>query len=199
MINREGKIKRRRGFCSTKEAILNFDHERISRHSATAAMSDISLDNLRLYDLMTQSCTSILSLPVELIFSIFRDVRRLIGQRDFKHDAWGSMKAADEYMENLLAFALTYREWTTVAQSELLKNMILSGKPQAERLIGILKGSEALREYARAARQIRFGQRHQNYDGGKFNEMLNEIALYCPNVVEISCSGVPVRLEYFRK
>ena len=33
------------------------------------------------------------------LFSIFRDVRRLIGQRDFKHDAWGSMKASDQYAD----------------------------------------------------------------------------------------------------
>ena len=66
------EIERRRGFCSTKEAIKNFDHERVSRRSATGAMSDVPLGNLRLHDLVKRSRTSILSLPVELILNLSR-------------------------------------------------------------------------------------------------------------------------------
>jgi hypothetical protein len=137
-------------------------------------------------------------LPVELIIEIFRRVQKLIGRTDFKLECWESMQLDQEYYDNLLAFALSAKEWTAVAQAELFRDVILKNRNKTSGFLDALRGSEKLRGFSRAVTSLRFGNPYAYYKTECLGDDLDEIALYCPNVVEISCDKVPVALEYFR-
>jgi hypothetical protein len=139
-------------------------------------------------------------LPVELIIEIFRRVQKLIGRCDFKQDCWESMRLDQEYCNNLLAFALSSKEWTTIAQAELFRNIILNNQSKTGQFLESVRMSKELRSHAESSLSIRFGREERgDYDALELEDELDEIALYCPNVVEISCYRVIMRLEYFRK
>jgi hypothetical protein len=139
-------------------------------------------------------------IPVELILEIFRQVQKLIGRCDFKLDCYKSMRLDQEYHNNLLAFALSSKEWTAIAQAELFRNIILRNRSKTGRFLELVRGRKERSSHAESSLSIRFGGEVQGdyYTIGLADE-LDEIALYCPNVVEISCYQVAVRLEYFRK
>jgi hypothetical protein len=137
-------------------------------------------------------------LPVELIIEIFRRVQKLIGRYDFKLNWKQSMKLDQEYCNNLLAFALMRQEWTAIAQAELFRNIILNDQSKTGQFLKLVRGNMELRRYADSATSIRFGHLTVgDYDAEGLDDDLNEIALYCPNVVEISCFRVDVKLDYF--
>jgi hypothetical protein len=140
-------------------------------------------------------------LPVELIIEIFRAVQKLIGRYDFKRDWLLSMRLDQEYYNNLLAFALSSKEWTAIAQSELFRHVILKNRSKTGQFLRLVRHNKELRTHAESSVSIRFGGRAEavcNATGVGLGDHLGEIALYCLNVVEISCYGVHVRLEYFR-
>jgi hypothetical protein len=138
-------------------------------------------------------------LPVELIIEIFRAVQKLIGQYDFELDWNQSMKLDKEYHDDLLAFALSSKEWTAIAQAELFKKVILRNESETEQFLQLMRENKELRSHAEGAVSIRFGGQSQgDYDAEGLDDDLDEIALYCPTVVEISCYRVDVRLEYLR-
>jgi hypothetical protein len=124
-------------------------------------------------------------LPVELIIEIFRAVRPVSDQG---------------YYNNLRKFALSNKEWTAIAQAELFRNVILENRSKTGQFLELVRDNKELRSYAESAISIRLGGRSmKDYDAGGLGDDLDEIALYCPHVVEISCHRVDVRLEYFRK
>jgi hypothetical protein len=137
-------------------------------------------------------------LPVELIIEIFRRVQQLIGRCDFKRDFPQSMRLEQEYHNNLLAFALSSKEWTAIAQAELFRTIILKNRSKMRRFLEALRGSQKLQGFSRDVKSLNLGSYTNDYATEELGDDLDEIALYCPNVVEISCSGVGVRLEYFR-
>jgi hypothetical protein len=138
-------------------------------------------------------------LPVELIIEIFRAVQKLIGRRDFKLGWYTSMALEQEYHNNLLAFALSSKEWTAIAQAELFKNLILGNRRKTGRLLELVRDKKGFRNRAENAISIRFGEDTEVlYQATGSDNDLNKIALCCPNVVEISCYRVDVKLEYFR-
>ena len=138
-------------------------------------------------------------LPVELIIEIFRRVQKLIGRFDFKLTHVQSMMSAREYYNNLLAFALSSKEWTAIAQAELFRNIILKNRSKTVQFLKLVRENKELRRFADSATSIRFGgEREVLYEAAGLGDDLDEIALYCPTVVEISCYRVDVRLEYFR-
>jgi hypothetical protein len=138
-------------------------------------------------------------LPVELILEIFRRVKKLIGRYDFKLNYRESMEQDQEYYNNLLAFASSSKEWTAIAQAELFRNIILKNRSKAGQFLELVRENKELRRYAGSAISIRLGRKSvKDYDARGLGDDLDEIALYCPNVVEISCYNVDFRLEYFR-
>ncbi len=138
-------------------------------------------------------------LPVELILEIFRAVQKLIGRYDFKREWLLSMKFEQEYYNNLLAFALSSKEWTAIAQAELFRNIILRNRSKTGQFLELVRERKEFRSHAESAISVTFGRQYQgDYDVMGLDGDLEEIALYCPNIVEISCYRVDVKLEYFR-
>jgi hypothetical protein len=121
----------------------------------------------------------------------------LIGRKDFELNGWTSMKLHQEYHNNLLAFALSSREWTAIAQAELFRHIILKNRNKTGQFLEAVRGSEKLRGFSGDVKSLNLGYRHNDYETEGLGDDLDEIALYCPNMVEISCYGVDVRLGYF--
>jgi hypothetical protein len=110
------------------------------------------------------------------------------------------MNLHQEYHNNLFAFALSSKEWTAIAQAELFRNIILNNQSKTGQFLKLVRENKELRRYADSATSIRFGgEAMGGFDMTGLDDDLDEIALYCPNVVEISCYRVIMRLEYFRK
>jgi hypothetical protein len=137
-------------------------------------------------------------LPAELIIEIFRRVQKLIGRVDFNQAPWDSLKLDQEYYDNLLAFALSAKEWTAIAQAELFRHIILKDRSKMGRFLEALRGNEKLRELSRGVTSLNLGSSSRIFEVEGLGDDLDEIALYCPNVVEVSTLQVDVRLEYFR-
>jgi hypothetical protein len=137
-------------------------------------------------------------LPVELIIEIFRRVQKLIGRTDFKLECWESMQLDQEYHNNLLAFALCSKEWTAIAQAELFRNTVLRNRSKTGQFLQLVRQNKELRSHAESAVSIRFGEGDEGYDAEGLGDDLDEVALYCPNLVDVLCWRVDVRLEYFR-
>jgi hypothetical protein len=137
-------------------------------------------------------------LPVELIIEIFRRVQKLIGRKDFYWAGDASMALDQEYCNNLLAFALSTKEWTAIAQAELFRHIILKNRSKMSRFMESLRGSEKLRGFSRNVTSLNFGSQSNNYWTKGLGDDLDEIALYCPYLLEVSPYRVDVRLEYFR-
>jgi hypothetical protein len=129
-------------------------------------------------------------LPVELIIEIFRAVQKLIKGGE----AWG----VQVYYNNLRAFALSNKEWTAIAQAELFRTVILENRSKTSRFLEAVRGSEKLREFCRAVTSLTMGRKYYSYETEGLGDDLDEIARYCPNLVDVSCCNVGVRLEYFR-
>jgi hypothetical protein len=143
---------------------------------------------------------TVLWLPVELILEILRTVQKLIGGCDFKLDCWESMKLHQEYYNNLRAFALSSKEWTAIAQAELFRHIILKNRSKTGQFHKLVRDNKELRSHAEGVISIRFGGKAMGgFDMTGLDDDLDEIALFCPHVVEISCYQVAVGLDYFRK
>jgi hypothetical protein len=138
-------------------------------------------------------------LPVELIIEIFRAVQKLIGRFEFKLRYRLSMRLDQEYHNNLLAFALSSKEWTAIAQAELFKNVILRNRSKTGQFLKLVRDNKELRRYADSVTSIRFGEwTVGDHEVEGLGDDLDEITLYCPNVVEVSCYEVNVTPVYFR-
>jgi hypothetical protein len=137
-------------------------------------------------------------LPVELIIEIFRRVQGLLGRKDFSQAPCDSMNLDQEYCNNLQAFALSTIEWTAIAQAELLRNIILKNRSKMRRFLEALRGSQKLQGFSRGVKSLKLASAIDDNETEELGDDLVEISLYCPDVVEISCFGVNVRLESFR-
>ncbi len=138
-------------------------------------------------------------LPVELIIEIFRRVQKLIGRKDFSQAPYDSMKLDQEYTKDLLAFASSSKEWTAIAQAELFRNIILKNRSKTGQFLKLVRENEQFRSHAESTISIRFGGDAEGvFDMQGLDDELDGIALYCPNVVEISCLKSFMKLESFR-
>jgi hypothetical protein len=135
-------------------------------------------------------------IPIELILEIFS--QKLIGRCDFRICSFESMRLDQAYNNNLLNFALTCKEWSAIAQSELFKNLILGSRRDTGRFLELVGGSATFRGYASGTSTLRVGHAYADYEVDGLSGDLDEIALRCPNVVEISCFKVSIKLEIFR-
>jgi hypothetical protein len=134
---------------------------------------------------------SMIWIPVEIILEIFRAVQKLI-------EAGGAWEL-QEYHDNLLAFALSNKEWTAIAQAELFRHVKLKNRSKMNRLLEAARGSEKLRGFSCDVTSLQLGYHTHDYEVEGLGDDLDEIALYCPNIVDVTCCKVDVRLEYFGK
>jgi hypothetical protein len=108
------------------------------------------------------------------------------------------MRLNQEYYNNLLAFALSSKEWTAIAQAELFRHITMKDRIKMNRFLEAVRGSEKLRGFSRAVTSLNLGNYAHGYKVEGLGDDLGEIAFYCPNLVDVSCWNVDVRLEYFR-
>jgi hypothetical protein len=137
-------------------------------------------------------------IPPELILQMYREVNLALGQRDFRINALAAMNLDQEYYRNLLAYALIGREWTAIAQAELFTNLILRTRAQTGQFLEMLRKNPELRAQAEGIRRIRLGRDGGNYAGSNLKAVFDNLAVYCPNIVEVSCCRVSVELACFR-
>jgi hypothetical protein len=142
------------------------------------------------------------SLLTELNLKIIHHVRDSILTSTLVLDSWASMTQRAEYKAFLLLMASYHRHCTALAQSELFHHIILKDRDKTRLLLKLLRkrGNGVFRTYAESASSIRLGYQSsskQDYDNLK--EPLDELAGYCPNIVEISCAYVDTTLSDFRE
>jgi hypothetical protein len=140
------------------------------------------------------------SLPTELNLKILHHVKGSIRNATFTSDAETAVKHGAAYNEFLLQMASYDRHWTALAQSELFHHIILANESRTRLLLKLLRteGNEVFLEYAERASSIGLGvPAGLNYL--KLKEHLEELAEYCPNVVDISCAHVDTQFSDFRE
>jgi hypothetical protein len=143
------------------------------------------------------------SLPTELNLKILHHVKGSIRNATFTSDAETAVKHGTAYNNKFLLQMASYdRYWTALAQSELFHHIILADEDRTRLLLKLLRTSDngVFKTYAAKTSSIRLGHAKGNnreYHGSK--EHLNELAEYCPNVVEISCFDLETKFSDFRE
>jgi hypothetical protein len=139
------------------------------------------------------------SIPNELKLQILHHHRDLLPDLPFAARPVQAMARDDGYNTFLLRMSLYHREWTALAQSELFYRIILANERKTELLLKLLRQKEVFAGYAKSAKSIRVGRRYGRYDGTGLKASLDEIAIYCPEIVEL-CANTTFgfRLEYLR-
>jgi hypothetical protein len=79
-------------------------------------------------------------IPVEIILEIFRAVQALIERYGFTANGVLSKRRDQTYYNNLLAFALSSKEWTDIAQEELFRICYFEESRHDESLPGRSEG-----------------------------------------------------------
>jgi hypothetical protein len=139
------------------------------------------------------------SIPNELKLQILHRYRGFLPDPAFDAQPILAMDHDNAYNELLLRMALFRREWTALAQSELFHRIILADGRKTELLLKLLREKEVFADYAKSAKSIRVGRRYGHYAGTGLKDSLEEIASYCPEIVELSCAmSFGFRLEYLR-
>jgi hypothetical protein len=109
-----------------------------------------------------------------------------------------SIRLDQEYCNNLLAFALSNKEWTAIAQAELFRYVVLKNRSKTGQFLEAVRGSEKLRGLSSDVTSLCLFGRDHNYETDGLGDDLDEIALYCPRLVEVSTCLVVIKMEYFR-
>jgi hypothetical protein len=139
-----------------------------------------------------------LSLPVELRLPIIHHIRDSMPSSLFEDDAHGWIRGNQRFYKVLIALSLYHREWTTIAQSELFRNVYIQVPEKLKSLLDLLHGSEESRDYMKHNRSaVLGGNRYWLYSGGRRDD-LDELADYCPDLVEMSCYDMNIQLVEFR-
>jgi hypothetical protein len=143
------------------------------------------------------------SLPTELNLKVLHLVRDSIPNEAFTSNADASMTHAAEYNALLLRMARYHRHWTALAQSELFHHIILADENKPRLLLKLLRKRRngVFRSYADKASSMRLGNEITGYaqDYDDLKDHLDELAGYCPNIVEISCACVNTLFSDFRE
>jgi hypothetical protein len=142
------------------------------------------------------------SLPTELNLNILHHVRDSIPNALFTSNDDTAIAHGEGYNAFLLRVARYHRHWTASAQSELFHHIILHDGDKTRLLLKLLSKTENdhPRTYAQTTSSIIVGHSdgfNQDYDN--LNEHLDELAQYCPNIVEISCASVNTKFSDFRE
>ncbi len=139
-----------------------------------------------------------LSLPLELRLPIIHHIRDSIPSPLFEDHAQGWIYAIEELYKALIALSLYHREWTAIAQSELFKNLYIRDAEKMKSLLDLLHGSEESRDYMKHSRSAVFGGNLYWYFPGGRDDDLDELADYCPDLAEMSCYRMDLKLAEFR-
>ena len=139
-----------------------------------------------------------LSLPVELRLPIIHHIRDSIAWTSFDYDVDASILAIQDFYKVLIALSLLHREWTAIAQSELFRNLYIRDAEKMKSLLDLLHGSEESRDYMKHSRSAVFGGNLYWYVPGGRDDDLDELADYCPDLAEMSCYRMDLKLAEFR-
>jgi hypothetical protein len=141
-----------------------------------------------------------LSLPVELRLQTIRHIRDSIPSPLFEDDAPGSIRAIEALYQILVALSLYHREWTAIAQSELLRHLYIRDAGKLKLLLKLLRAEGVFRGYTTHSLSALLGQENNYWRcaGGLGDEHLGELADYCHHLGEISCYHLHIPLMRFR-
>jgi hypothetical protein len=104
-----------------------------------------------------------ISLPVELKQQIFHHNRDSLPILEtFETHPTQHMRHDQDYVRELLRYGLVSKDWISVSQSELFKNLIIPDDKKFRSFLSLLKRKKAFRVFALKATTIRFGQRVHN-------------------------------------
>jgi hypothetical protein len=138
-----------------------------------------------------------LSLPVELRLPIIHHIHDSIYWPSFEDSAYGTIQAITQYNAVLASLALYHREWTAIAQFELFRNLYIRDEGKMKSLLDLLRGGNELRGYIKHSRRAVLGGIFYWFLS-RVSDDLIELAEYCPDLEEISCSRMDVPLVGFR-
>jgi hypothetical protein len=143
--------------------------------------------------------SAMLSLPVELRLPIIHHIRDSIPWPSFEEvDASGSIGALKEFYKVIIALSRYHPEWTPIAQSELFRNIYAGDEKGMKLLLQLLRGDGKFREYTKHSRSALIGEPNRQWgDSGRLEGYLGKLAEYCPDLEELSCYDMQVRLVGF--
>jgi hypothetical protein len=140
-----------------------------------------------------------LSLPVELRLQTIRHIRDSIPSPLFEDDARGSIRAIEVLYQILVALSLCHREWTTIAQSELFRNLYIQDAEKMKLLLSLLHGSREARGYIKHSRSAVLGGKSDRWRHSRgLGDDLDKFADYCPDLAEMSCFNMEIQVVEFR-
>ncbi len=139
------------------------------------------------------------TIPNELKLQILHHHRGLLPDPPFTVWPIGVMEHDEAYNYLLLDMYLLHREWTALAQSELFHRIILVDEFNTELLLKLVRENQVFADYAKSAKSITFGAINYRRDGIWLKHSIDEIASYCPEIVELSyCNLDDVPLQHLR-
>jgi hypothetical protein len=138
-----------------------------------------------------------LSLPVELQLQTIHYIRDSITWTLFEDSAYHTIVAIKQYNKVLIALSLYHREWTAIAQSELLRNLYIRDAKKLKLLLKVLRRTENYRGYTQHRRSALLGGRRYWSDSRGVRNDLIKLADYCPDLDEITCYHMDVQLLVF--
>jgi hypothetical protein len=142
--------------------------------------------------------TIMLSLPVELRLPVIRHIQDSIPSPLFEHNADEAIRTIQEFNKVLIALSLYHREWTAIAQSELFRNLYIQGPRKMKLLLELLRRSEEFKPYIKDSRSALLEGDLHWYDLSGIKYDLDELAAYCPNIEEVTCSCMSIQMTDFR-
>ena len=134
----------------------------------------------------------------ELNLKILHRVRDSIPDATLTSDFRTSLAHRAKFNAFLLRMARYHRHWTVSAQSELFHHIILENEGKLRSLLNLLRDVEnsVIRKYAEKSSSIAVGDDFtEGYE--QLKEDLDELAGYCPNIVEVSCDALNTQLSDF--
>jgi hypothetical protein len=139
-----------------------------------------------------------LSLPVELRLPIIHHIQDSIPTPLFEDYPIDSIRAIQEFYKVLIALSLYHREWTTIAQSELFRNLFIRDEGKLELLLELLRGDGEFKVYIQQSRRAVLGGNRWWYFPGGRDDDLDELADHCPDLAEMSCVRTEIHLVKLR-
>jgi hypothetical protein len=140
-----------------------------------------------------------LSLPVELRLPIIQHIRDSIPTPLFEFDPEAAIDFCKYYNKILITLSLYHREWKAIAQSELFRNLYIRDARKMKLLLELLRRDGDFREYIKYSRSALLGERNRKWaDAGGLQDYFDELVEYCPDLAEMNCYWMNLKLVEFR-
>jgi hypothetical protein len=83
------------------------------------------------------------------------------------------------------------------SSSGIIQEFAFKESKEDRAIFELVRGSATFEKYAKSTIALRLGSDASIYHETGLDSDLDEIAHFCPNLVEISCYDVSLKLEYF--